>query len=153
MISDDKNSETIKVTKVLQFFSDTQPKDAKLGETIRFMHNPGDGSSVYWIQGTLSKRMNKYDVAKKSGWTKNRFRVNSISVISHWGDLKPLPETLTINLTKDTAWALGTFELPTMKKDDLALRLEPGNIPCDRKKQEHNALEDIYSGDGTKVSA
>ena len=50
MISDDKNSETIKVTKVLQFFSNTQPKDAKLGETIRFMHNPGNGLTVYWLQ-------------------------------------------------------------------------------------------------------
>ena len=116
------------------------------------MHNSGDGSSVYWLQGTLSKRMDKYDVARKSRWTKNHFRVNSICVISHWGDLKPLPETLTINLTKDTAWALGTFELPTMKKDDLALRLEPGNISCDKIKQEHDTLEDIYSEDGNKES-
>ena len=62
-----------------------------------------------------------------------------------------MPETLTINLTKDTAWALGTFELPTIKKDELAPRLEPGNIQCDRKG--HDALEDIYLGDDTKVSA
>ena len=112
MITNDRDNEEIKVTKVLEFIPATKPEEAKIGETIRFMHNPGDGSSVYWLQGTLDKRMNKYEVAKKSGWTKNRFRVNSISVISHWGDLKPLPETLTINLTKDTTWALGTFELP-----------------------------------------
>ena len=79
--------------------------------------------------------MNKYEVAKKSGWTKNRFRVNSISIINHWGDLKPLPETLTINLTKNTAWSVGTeVELPTLKEDDLALRLELGDIPCDNSE-------------------
>ena len=100
IVTNAKDDEEIKVTKVLEFIPATKPQDAKEGATIRFMHNPGDGSSVYWLQGTLEKRMNKYEVAKKSGWTKNRFRVNSISIINHWGDLKPLPETLTINLTK-----------------------------------------------------
>ena len=55
MISDDKNNETVKVTKVLQFFSNTQPKDAKLGETIRFMYNPGNGLTLYWLQGYRQK--------------------------------------------------------------------------------------------------
>ena len=54
MISDDKNNETIKVTKVLQFFSNTEPKDAKLGEIIRFMYNPGNGSILYWMHSRSS---------------------------------------------------------------------------------------------------
>ena len=103
MITNAKDDEEIKVTKVLEFIPATKPQDAKEGVTIRFMHNPGDGS-VYWLQGTLEKRMNKYEVAKKSGWTRNRFRVRSLSIVNHWGDLKPLPETITINLTKNTAW-------------------------------------------------
>ena len=37
VISDDKNNETIKVTKVLQFLNNTEPKDAKIGEIVRFM--------------------------------------------------------------------------------------------------------------------
>ena len=103
MTTNAKDDEEIKVTKVLEFIPATKPQDAKEGVTIRFMHNPGDGS-VYWLQGTLEKRMNKYEVAKKSGWTRNRFRVRSLSIVNHWGDLKPLPETITINLTKNTAW-------------------------------------------------
>ena len=55
MISDDKNNETIKVTKVLQFFSNTEPKDAKLGAIIRFMYNMGNGSTLYWLQGEYIK--------------------------------------------------------------------------------------------------
>ena len=118
MISDDKNDEKVKITKVLQFIPETKPEDAKIGETIRFMHNPGDGLSVYWLQGTIDKRVDKYETAKKGGWSRNRVKVKSISVINHWGDLNPLPETLTVNLTKNTAWSLGTeVELPTLKED------------------------------------
>ena len=43
MISDDKNNEKVKITKVLQFIPETKPEDAELGETIRFVHNPGNG--------------------------------------------------------------------------------------------------------------
>ena len=35
MISDDKNDEKVKITKVLQFIPETKPEDAKIGETIR----------------------------------------------------------------------------------------------------------------------
>ena len=45
MISDDKDSEKIKVTKVLEFMPAAKPEEAKLGEVIRFMHNPGNGLS------------------------------------------------------------------------------------------------------------
>ena len=82
MITNEKDDEEVKNTKVLEFIPARKPEEAKVGETIRFMHNPGDGSSVYWLRGILDKRMDKYEVAKKSGWKKNRFRVNSISVIN-----------------------------------------------------------------------
>ena len=108
-----KDDDEIKVTKVLEFIPATRPQDAKEGKTILFMHNTGDGS-VYWLQGTLEKRMNKYEAARKSGWIKNCFRIGSLSVISHWGEQKPLPETLKINLTPNAAWSVGTeVDLPT----------------------------------------
>ena len=69
MISDDKDSEKIKVTKVLEFMPAAKPEDAKIGEVVRFMHNPGKGLSAYWVQGTLDKRVDKYDTAKN-----NKFR-------------------------------------------------------------------------------
>ena len=34
--------------------------------------------------------------------------VNKISIIKHWGDPKPLPTTITVDLTKESGWALGT---------------------------------------------
>ena len=143
MISDDKNNETIKVTKVLQFFSDTKPEDAKLGETIRFMHNPGNGLTVYWLQGTIDKRVDKYDTSKSAKWKTNHVRVKSISVVNYWGDLNPLPETLTVNLTKNTAWSLGTeVELPTLKEDE-ALRFEPGDFPCDNSEDDDETTGSI----------
>ena len=86
------------------------------------MHSPRDDSSVYWLQGILNERVDKYDVAKKSSWRQNRFKVNK------WGDEKPLPETLTVNLTKNTAWALGMVKLPAMIEDELAVQHEIGNI-------------------------
>ena len=85
MITDDKNDEKIKITKVLEFIPAGKPDEAKIGETIRFMHNPGNGLSVYWLQGTIDKRVDKYETAKKGGWNKNPIKVKSISVINHWG--------------------------------------------------------------------
>ena len=46
-ISDDKESEKVKVTKVLEFVPARKPEQAKIGEVIRFMHNPGNGLSAY----------------------------------------------------------------------------------------------------------
>ena len=43
MISDNEGSEKIKVTKVLEFVPARRPEDAKIGEVIHFMHNPGNG--------------------------------------------------------------------------------------------------------------
>ena len=93
---------------MLEFIPVRKPEEAKIGEIIRFIHHPRDGSSVYWLQGILNKRVDKYEVAKKSRWNKNRFRVNNISVISQCGNRKSLPETLTINLTRNSAWSLST---------------------------------------------
>ena len=64
MITDDKDNEKIKVTKVLEFIPATKPQEAKIGEVIRFMHNPGDGLSAYWLQGIIDKRIDKYDMVR-----------------------------------------------------------------------------------------
>ena len=83
------------------------------------MHNPGNGLSAYWLQGTIDERVDKYNTAIKSAFTKNRFRVKNLSIINYWGDQGPLPETLTVNLSRNTAWSLGTeVELQTSEKDD-----------------------------------
>ena len=103
MVSDDKDNEKVKVTKVLEFVPARKPEQAKIGEVVRFMHNPGNGHSANWMQGVLEKRVDKYAVAKESGFTRNRFKVKKLSVVNHWGEMGTIPETLTVNLSKNTA--------------------------------------------------
>ena len=93
-----KKMKKVKLTKVLEFIPARKPEQAKIGEVIRFMHNPGNGLSAYWMQGEIERRGDKYSVAKESGFTRNRFKVKNLSVITHWGDLGAIPETLTVNL-------------------------------------------------------
>ena len=99
-VSDDKENEKVKLTKVLEFVPARKPEQAKIGEVIRFMHNPGNGLLAYWMQGELEKRVDRYTVAKESGFTRNRFMVKNLTIINYWGDLCTIPETLTINLSK-----------------------------------------------------
>ena len=144
-------------TKVLEFLPGRKPEVVDVGETIRFMHRSHDGSSSYWLQGILDKRIDKYEDAKKSRWNKNRFRVNSLGIIKHWGDLEPLPETLTTNLTKESAWSLGTeVELATMKRDspttekkDLAPEFESNDNQHDNSSN-NDATKDNPGNDDNK---
>ena len=97
-VTEAKDDDEVKATKVLKFTPATSHKDAKEGKTIRFMHNMSDGT-VYWLQGTLEKRMTKYKTAESCKFTRigslskfirigslSKFiRIGSLSVISHWG--------------------------------------------------------------------
>ena len=59
---------------------------------------------------------------------KNRFKVKNLSISNHWEDQGPLPETLTVNLSKNTAWSLGTeVELCTSKEDE-AMTFEQSDV-------------------------
>ena len=114
-----KKMKKVKLTKVLEFIPARKPEQAKIGEVIRFMHNPGNGLSAYWMHGEIKKRVDKYTVAKESGFTKKRFKVKNISVVTQWGDhLDAIPESLTVNLSKNTAWSLGKeIELRTTEEN------------------------------------
>ena len=113
--------------------------DAKVGNIVRFMHNTGEGT-VYWIQGTVEKRLTKYKIARDCKFAKNFFRIGSLEVISYWGEeQKLLPETVRCNLTPNAAWSVGTeVLLPTLTDDDLALT--------------NNNLEDDASTDVSTIS-
>ena len=127
MVSENEGNEKIKVTKVLEFVPARRPEDAKIGEVIRFMYNPGNGLSAYWLQGTIKERVDKYKDAKESKFKKNRFKVEKLSIINYWGDEGPLPETLTVNLSKTTAWSLGTEVELKPSEEDEAIAFEPGD--------------------------
>ena len=53
MVSNDKDNEKAKLTRILEFVPARKPEQAKIGSIVRFMYNPGDGQSAYWLQGTL----------------------------------------------------------------------------------------------------
>ena len=69
-------------SKVLELVSARKPEQAKIGEIVRFIYNPGDGHSAYWLQGTLEKRLDKYSVARASKFRKNRFRINKLKIVN-----------------------------------------------------------------------
>ena len=151
MVSDDKDSEKVKLTKVLEFVPARKPEQAKLGEVVRFMHNPGNGHSAYWMQGTLDKRVDKYNVAKESNFTRNRFRVKNLSIINHWGEKGTIPETLTVNLSKNTAWSLGNeIELSTAEEDE-AIMFEQSET-CDTADEEDEAANESVKDDENGAS-
>ena len=47
MISDYKGNEKVKLTKLLEVIPKRKPEQAKIGEVVRFMYYPGNGTSAY----------------------------------------------------------------------------------------------------------
>ena len=115
-----KGNEKVKLTKLLEVIPTRKPEQAKIGEVVRFMHYPRSSTSAYWMEGELKKRIDKYIVARESGFTRNRFMVKNLTIINRWGDPCTIPETLTINLTKNTAWSLAE-EVELRTREDKAI--------------------------------
>ena len=86
------------------------------------MYKDSANKSTSWIQGRLSNRIDKLDDAVNSEWTMNRFRVDNIIPIAHWGNPKPPPSSTIVNINYCTKWLLG------IKNDQL-------NDTEDRKNQ------------------
>ena len=143
MVFDDKDSEKVKLTKVLEFVPARKPE--------HFMYNQGNGQSAYWMQGTLEKRLDKYNVAKESKFTRNRFRVNKLSIVNHWGEKGTIPETLTVNLSKNTAWSLGNeIELSTTEENE-AITFEQSET-CDTADEEDETADESVKDDEIRAS-
>ena len=103
------------------------------------------------MQGTLEKRVDKYNVAKESGFTRNRFRVKNLSIINHWGEKGTIPETLTVNLSKNTAWSLGNeVELRTTEEDE-AIMFEQSET-CDTADEEDEVANESVKDDENGAS-
>ena len=118
------------------------------------MYNPGDGHSAYWLQGTLEKRLDKYSVAKDSKFAKNRFRVNKLTIVNYWGEEGTIPETVAVNLSKNTAWSLGNeIELSTTEENEVIMFEEGEN--CDTADEEDRTADeptkDEENGESNRV--
>ena len=92
-------------TKLLELESEKRPEKAVQGNVIWFLYIPINDPLVYWLEGILSNRIDEYEVARESGWRQNRFVVNKIKIIKHWGNLKPLPKTISMG-TGHKDWIL-----------------------------------------------
>ena len=64
MITNEKNNEEVKNTKILEFNPARKPEEARTGDLIRFVYSPRNDTSVYWLQGVLNRRIDKYEIAK-----------------------------------------------------------------------------------------
>ena len=105
-------------TEPLEFKPGRKPKEAIEGDVIRFLYSDYDDDSVSWLQGRLNSRIDKLETAVESGWLDNRFKVDMISIITHWGNPKPPPISTTVNLTNKISWALGMKVDPFPETDD-----------------------------------
>ena len=154
VISDDKNIETTKVTKVLQFLTNTEPRDAKIGAIVRFMSNPGNGSTLYWLQGEIDKRVDKYNRSRDKDWSTNRIRVKDLKVINYWGEDCPetLPETVVVNLKRKTTWSLGTGVLLDKSEENEALWVELSDIPIECEDDDNETADDMSVKDDEGAS-
>ena len=131
-ISDSTGNDTIKVTKMLEFLTDMEPKNATIGSIVRFMWNPGNGTSLCWLQGEVEARVDPYKKARGVDWKTNKVKVKDLKVATYWGDdcPKKLPKTMVVNLSRKNAWALGTEVTLDTKEEDEGLEVELSDIPA-----------------------
>ena len=83
-VTEANDDNEVKAMKIMEFIPASDISDAKEGNIVRFMHDLGEGT-VYWLQGTVEKRLTKYKIARDCKFANNFFRIGSLEVISYWG--------------------------------------------------------------------
>ena len=68
-VTNTEEGSDVKATKLMEFIEATDPKEAKKGIKIRFMHDLGQGT-VYWLEGEIEERLTKYNKARKLKFAK-----------------------------------------------------------------------------------
>ena len=130
-ISSGENNEKVKQIRHLEFVQTKDPEQAKCKDYIRFMYYepgyPNGDAAAYWMQGKLKNRLDKYEVARKSNWIRNRFKVHQLEVCKCWGTRGTIPDEITVNLTRSTIWALGT-EVSVSTEEDEVIAFEEEEI-------------------------
>ena len=109
------------------------------------MWNPGNGTTLCWLQGDIDKRVDKYNKSRNQNWRTNRVRVKDLKVINYWGEDYPetLPETVIVNLKEETTWALGTEVTLDTSEEDEALRVELSDIPIESEDVDNDTTDSI----------
>ena len=130
-VSDNAGNDVIKVTKMLEFLTEVEPKSAIIGSIVRFMWNPGTGTSLCWVQGEVETRVDPYKKARKESWNTNRVKVKNLEIANCWGEeyTKKLPKTMIVDLSRKQAWALGTEVTLDTKEEDEDIEVNLDEIP------------------------
>ena len=56
-VSDNSEKDVTKVTKVLEFLTEAEPRAPDVGSMVRFMWNPGTGTSLCWFKEKSQKEL------------------------------------------------------------------------------------------------
>ena len=86
--------------KVLEFLTEADPRAATLGSLVRFMWNPGTGTSLCWVQGEIYKRIDSFKKSRKEIWNTNRVVVQNLEIVNRWGEehIQKLPKSMVVDL-------------------------------------------------------
>ena len=57
-VTDAAEDSDVKAPKLMEFIEVSNPKEAKAGLRIHFMHDEGEGT-VYWLEGKIERRITK----------------------------------------------------------------------------------------------
>ena len=116
---------------MLEFLTDVEPKSATIDSIMRFMWNPGTGTSLCWVQGEVETRVDPYKKSRKESWNTNRVKVKNLEIANCWGEeyIKKLPKTMVVDLSRKQAWALGTEVTLETKGEDEVIEVNMDDIP------------------------
>ena len=130
-VSDNSENDVTKITKVVEFLHESDPSAATTGSLIRFMWNPGTGTSLCWVQGEIDKKVDPNKKSKKEKWDTNRVIVKNLEIANCWGEEynQKLPKTMTVDLSRRQTWALGTEVTLDTNGESEAFEVDMDNIP------------------------
>ena len=142
-VTDAAEDSDVKAPKLMEFIEVSNPKDAKAGLKIQFMHDGGEGT-IYWLEGRIERRITKLSRAIKLKYAKNYFIVGELRVLSTWGEEpKPLPDKVCTNLTGNVCWTKLTEtsnRLPVGKKS--VIEVDLNEIPTSKREEEGRCWRD-----------
>ena len=142
-ILQDKKGE-IKVSKLLDFIEVLDPKVAKAGEIVRFMHDAKEDKGLFYqLEGKILQRVTKASREKNLKYTENYFNIGKLRVINVWGEeTKPLPSSVCTNLAPNFGWMILKSEGNLTNGGETAVRQELAAVPITRKEDDTDQGDD-----------